>query len=125
MRSHYIRRPEDMPAYSPANHSGTTNRRLVGPDVNGARYLEIIHGTLEAGGGAAEHAHAGLEQATYVLDGEATVFIDGVAHRIKTGDLLFFPEGVFHEFKIDSGPIKLLVIYGPPYGENPSKVIKR
>jgi quercetin dioxygenase-like cupin family protein len=123
--SPYIIRAGDSPAYSPANHAGTTNRRLVAPGINGARYLEILEGTLEPGGGAEEHAHPAMEQATYVLEGEARVIIDGVESLIKTGDMLFFPAGVFHEFKVDRGRLRLLVIYAPPYGEDPDKVVKR
>ena len=38
----YVLRPEDVPSYSPANHSGTKNYRLVAPGVNGAQFMEII-----------------------------------------------------------------------------------
>jgi hypothetical protein len=34
-------------SYSPANHSGTKNYRLVSPGVNGARYMEIIYCDIE------------------------------------------------------------------------------
>jgi quercetin dioxygenase-like cupin family protein len=66
-----------------------------------------------------------MEQATYVLEGEATAEIDGVTHHVKAGDLLFFPAGVFHDLRVISDRIRLLVIYAPPYGEDPKKVIRR
>ena len=31
MTRKYVLRPEDVPSYSPANHEGTKNYRLVGP----------------------------------------------------------------------------------------------
>jgi quercetin dioxygenase-like cupin family protein len=123
--SPYIIRPEDVPAYSPANHSGTRNHRMVAPGVNGARFMEVIYGDLERGGGAAPHAHPGMEQATYVIEGEGTLTADGAEHVIKAGDLLFFPAEVFHEVKVVSERLKLLVIYSPPYGEDPAKVVTR
>jgi quercetin dioxygenase-like cupin family protein len=122
-RSKYILRPEDVPSYSPANHSGTTNHRMVAPGVNGAQFMEVIYGDLERGGGAAPHAHPGMEQATYVIEGEGTLIVDGVEHKIAAGDLLFFPAEVFHEVKVVSERLKLLVIYSPPYGEDPKKVV--
>ncbi len=121
----YVIRPEDVTPYSPANHSGTRNYRLVAPGVNGAKYMEIIYGDIERHAGAVAHAHPDMEQATYVIDGEATVEVDGVKHHVAKGDLLFFPSRVFHDIQVISERIKLLVIYAPPYGENPEKVVKR
>jgi quercetin dioxygenase-like cupin family protein len=125
MHNKYVIRPEDVPSYSPANHSGTKNYRLVAPGVNGAQFMEIIYGDIERHAGAVPHAHPGLEQATYVIEGEATAEVDGVVYQVRAGDVLFFPAEVFHDLKVISERIKLLVIYAPPYGENPDKVIKR
>jgi quercetin dioxygenase-like cupin family protein len=122
-RSKYILRPADVPSYSPANHSGTKNHRLVAPGVNGAQFMEVIFGDLERGGGAAPHAHPGMEQATYIVEGEGLLVVDGAEHKIAAGDLLFFPAEVFHEVKVISERLKLLVVYSPPYGEDPKKVI--
>ena len=58
----YVLRPEDVPSYSPANHSGTKNHRLVAPGINGARYMEIIYGDIERHEGAVAHAHPDLER---------------------------------------------------------------
>jgi quercetin dioxygenase-like cupin family protein len=121
----YVLRPEDVPSYSPANHSGTKNHRLVAPGINGAQFMEIIYGDIERHSGSVAHAHPGLEQATYVIEGEAKVEVDGVTHHVSSGDLLFFPAQVFHDIQVISERIKLLVIYAPPYGEDPKKVIKR
>ena len=121
----YVLRPEDVSPYSPANHSGTRNYRLVAPGVNGARYMEIIYGDIARHAGAVAHAHPDLEQATYIIEGEASVEVDGVTHRVSAGDLLFFPAKVFHDIQVISDRIKLLVIYAPPYGEDRAKVIKR
>jgi quercetin dioxygenase-like cupin family protein len=93
--------------------------------VNGAQYMEIIYGDIQRHAGAVAHAHPAMEQATYVLEGEATVNIDGEQNHVQAGDLLFFPVGVFHDIQVISERIKLLVIYAPPYGEDPGKVIRR
>jgi quercetin dioxygenase-like cupin family protein len=121
----YVIRPEDVPFYSPANHTGTRNHRLVSPGVNGARYMEIVYGDIERREGSVAHAHPDMEQAVYVIEGEATAEIDGVINHIRSGDLLFFPAGVFHDLKVKSERIRMLVIYSPPYEEAPAKVVKR
>jgi len=125
MHNKYVIRPEDVPSYSPANHSGTRNYRLVAPGVNGSRFMEIIYGDIERHAGSVAHAHPGMEQATYVIEGEATAEVDGTVYHVRAGDLLFFPSEVFHDLKVISERIKLLVIYAPPYGEAPDKVIQR
>jgi quercetin dioxygenase-like cupin family protein len=116
-------RPSELEGYSPANHHGTTNVRLIGAH-NGAKYMEVLLGEFVPGGNALAHAHPALEQAVYVLEGTAIAGIDGVEHEVRAGDVMFFPEGVFHSLKVTSAKVKLLVMYAPPYGEDPGKVIR-
>ncbi|MCK9511235.1 MAG: cupin domain-containing protein [Pigmentiphaga sp.] len=116
-------RPSELSGYSPANHHGTTNVRIVGPE-NGARHMELVLGEIVAGGNALPHAHPGLEQAAYVLEGTAVAGIDGKEYEVRPGDVMFFPEGVFHSIRVTSETLRLLVIYAPPYGEDPAKVIR-
>jgi len=123
-KSPYVIRPSEIEPYSPANHTGTKNYRLVGPIANGAKYMEIAIGDIERNEGAPAHAHPDLEQAVYVLEGEAIAGIDGVDHHISQGDMVFYPPKVFHSIKVLSERIKLLVIYSPPYGEDPEKVMR-
>ena len=123
-KTKYVIRTEDVTPYSPANHSGTKNYRLVGPTVNGAQAMEIVLGDIERNEGAVAHAHPGLEQAAYVLEGEALSVIDGVEYHVKPGDMCFFPANVFHSIKVLTDRLKVLVVYSPPYGESPDKVVK-
>ena len=124
-KSPYIIRASETKPYSPANHTGTKNYRLVGPELNGAKYMEIVLGDIERNEGSPAHAHPDLEQAVYILEGEAIAGIDGVDHHVRAGDLMFFPARVFHSIKVLSERIKLLVIYSPPYDEDPAKVIRQ
>ena len=122
--SPYVIRPYEQPFYSPANHTGTRNYRLVGPKTNGSKYLEIALGDIERHEGSPAHAHPDLEQAVYILEGEAIAGIDGVDHHVCAGDMMFFPAQVFHSINVLTERIKLLVIYSPPYGEDPAKLIR-
>jgi quercetin dioxygenase-like cupin family protein len=121
--SPYIIRASEQPSYSPANHTGTKNYRLVGPSVNGAKYMEIVLGDIERHEGSPPHAHPDLEQAVYILEGEAIAGINGVDHHVRPGDMMFFPARVFHSIKVLSERIKMLVIYSPPFDEDPAKVM--
>jgi quercetin dioxygenase-like cupin family protein len=124
-KSKYVIHPADMEAYSPANHTGTKNTRLVSAEINGAQFMEVIIGEVERGANISAHAHPGMEQAQFFIEGEAEVIIDGVAHQARAGDLCFFPADIFHSIRVVSERMKVLIIYSPPYGENPAKVIHK
>ena len=121
--SRYLVREKDVQGYSPANHHGTVNKRLVSQANVGAQHMEVVLGTLEKGGGALPHAHPGMEQACYLLEGTAVVEVDGETFAMLPGDTCFFPQDVMHIFRVTSDtPVRLLVIYSPPYAENPARV---
>jgi quercetin dioxygenase-like cupin family protein len=125
VKSQYIVRAGDMPSYSPANHTGTRNTRLVNEALNGARFMEVILGDIERGAGVSTHAHPGMEQAQYFLEGEAEVKIGDETHQVRAGDLCFFPADVFHSVRVTSARAKVLIIYSPPYAESPDKVVRK
>jgi hypothetical protein len=43
----YFVKPDHVQPYSPANHTGTVNRRLIGPETVGAEQLEVVLGVVE------------------------------------------------------------------------------
>ena len=121
----YFVSTEDTPGYHPANHTGTLNRRLISPETVGARHLEVLHGTIEKGKGALPHAHPGIEQVVYVLEGRAIAEVGGQRKEMGPGDCCFFPPDTMHVFTVVSDePAKILVIYSPPYEESPERVVR-
>ncbi|MDH4326237.1 MAG: cupin domain-containing protein, partial [Betaproteobacteria bacterium] len=72
-RSRYHIRQADVTPYSPANHTGTKNFRLIGRETVGAKQVEMLIGEVERGQGALPHAHPGIEQVCYLLEGAAQV----------------------------------------------------
>ena len=122
--SKYRVRQSEVTSYSPANHTGTKNFRLIGPETVGAKQVEVLIGELERGKGALPHAHPGIEQVCYLLEGEAHVEVGGEEFDMKPGEACFFPAGSMHLFVATSERVKVMVIYAPPYGENPDKVIR-
>ncbi len=117
--SKYHVRQSDVKPYSPANHTGTHNFRLIGPETVGARQLEMLVGEVERGKGALPHAHPGIEQACYMLDGTADVEIGGEKFVLAPGDACFFPADEMHKLTVTSGKARILVMYSPPYMEKP------
>ncbi len=116
---------QSVTPYHPANHVGTTNYRLIGPETVGAKALEVLVGVIEKGKGALPHSHPGMEQACYMLEGRALAEVDGQSRELGPGDCCFFPAGMRHTFTVTSDtPARVLVIYSPPYGEAPEKVIR-
>jgi mannose-6-phosphate isomerase-like protein (cupin superfamily) len=125
MAKRYLVRAADVAPYQPANHTGTTNRRLIGPETVGAKNIELLLGVIEKSRGAEPHAHPGMEQVCYLLEGTASVEIDGERCDMQPGDACYFPAGKMHKFTATSEkPAKVLVIYSPPYGESPDKVVR-
>ena len=124
MSSRYHIRQSDVPPYSPANHTGTQNFRLISAETVGAKQLEVLVGEIERGKGAFPHAHPGIEQVCYLLEGEAHVEVGGDRFEMKPGEACFFPPDKLHLFLVTSERAKVLVIYSPPYGEDPKKVVR-
>jgi quercetin dioxygenase-like cupin family protein len=121
----YFIRPNEVPGYHPANHTGTVNRRLIGPETVGAKQIEVVLGVVEKGKGAQPHAHPGIEQVCYMLEGRAKVEVAGQSTELGPGECCFFPADAPHVFTVISDePAKVLVIYSPPYGESPEKAIR-
>jgi quercetin dioxygenase-like cupin family protein len=119
----YLVRPSALKPYSPANHTGTSNLRLIGPET-GARQVEVVLGDVEQGRGALPHAHPGIEQVCYLLEGSAHVEVDGERFEMQAGDACFFPPDKPHVFQATSKRARVLVIYAPPYLEKPENVRK-
>ena len=121
----YFVRAGEVPGYHPANHVGTFNRRIIGLETVGARQLEVVLGTIEKGKGALPHAHPGIEQACYMLEGRARAEVGGESCELGPGDSCFFPPDLPHVFTVVSEePVKVLVIYAPPYEESPERVVR-
>jgi quercetin dioxygenase-like cupin family protein len=121
----YFVNAQSVTPYHPANHIGTTNYRLIGPETVGAKALEVLVGVIEKGKGALPHSHPGIEQVCYMLEGSALAEVDGQSRELGPGDCCFFPADMRHTFTVTSDtPARVLVIYSPPYGEAPEKVIR-
>ena len=125
MAKPFFVRGAEVPVYHPANHTGTANRRLIGADTVGAKGVEVVLGVIEKDSGALPHAHPGIEQVCYLLEGTAVAEVEGERCELGPGDACYFPAYKMHKFTATSDkPVKVLVVYTPPYGERPENVIR-
>lgn len=125
MPSPHVVKADGGQAYSPVNHTGTSNRRVISRSLVGARHVEVLIGTIVKGHGALRHAHPTLEQASYLLEGEGLSEVDGVERVVRPGRWKFNPEGSPHRFTVTSDtPVKVVVVYAPPYAEDPQGAIR-
>ena len=120
-RSRYHIRQADVTPYSPAHHTGTRNFRLIGRETVGANQVEMLIGEIERGRGALPHAHPGIEQVCYLLEGTAHVEVGGETFELAAGEACFFPADLPHLFTATSERAKVMVIYAPPYEEDPAR----
>ena len=66
--------------------------------------------SMQKGGGMPRHTNT-LEHEQYVLRGEATITIGDEIHHVKTGDVVFIPEGAIHSYQNTSDePFEFLCI---------------
>ena len=136
-KSRYFVKEADVTPYSPANHGDTVNRRLIGPETVGAKHVEVLLGVVGGklagdGGGALPHRHPSRsrrdsrwrKQVCYMLSGRARAEVGGETCELGPGDSCFFPANEVHAFtRISEEPVRVLVIYSPPYGESKEKGI--
>ena len=109
---------KDVTPYSPLNHTGTVNRRLIGPKEAGSKNLEVLLGVVSKSHGALPHSHPGIDQVCYVIAGRAIAEVGGQRDELGPGDACFFPADMPHTFTaVRDEPVRVLVIYTPPYGE--------
>jgi quercetin dioxygenase-like cupin family protein len=117
-------RAADLAAYMPANHTGTSNVRVICPETVGATALEVLIGTIVKSHGAKPHAHPHLEQCAYMMEGTGESQAEDRVEAMVAGTWSYVPAGAFHSFRVTSDqPGRVLVVYAPPYGENPAQTI--
>jgi quercetin dioxygenase-like cupin family protein len=96
-----------------AQASGLT-RTLVGrADVSvPGREAVVARVEVAPGAKAGRHTHPG-DEISYVLEGEATLLIDGQAPRtVKAGESFVIPAGVVHDAHNESSaPTRLIGVY--------------
>ena len=82
---------------------------------SGAR-LQLVLMSLSPGEELGGEIHADTDQFFRIEQGKGRVIIDGVPHKVSSGDGVVVPAGAHHNV-ICTGhaPLKFYTIYGPPH----------
>jgi len=88
----------DVPAESVGEQGpGASLRWLIDDARDGAPVYALRMVEIEPGGHSPHHRH-GYEHENFVVEGRGRVFMDGVWHDLRAGDVVFVPAGVEHEY---------------------------
>jgi putative monooxygenase len=90
-----ILRPAEIPARD--RGGGARTIPLVTKQVGAKAFLNGVT-TFGPGGAIAEHTH-NCDESVVILEGNAIVHIDGIAHSVSVGDTSFVTAGIRHYFE--------------------------
>ena len=77
---------------------GTHIRWLIDKEHDGAPVAALRMIEIGQGGNSPRHTHP-YEHENYVIDGVGQVFIEDQWHDLKTGDVVFIPPDVLHQYR--------------------------
>ena len=81
--------------------------------VLGADHVAMFTVDYEVGGAAQAHDHP-FEEAYVFLDGEIEAELDGEAHTLRAGDIVFAPVGSVHGFyNVSQGRVRWIETQAP------------
>jgi mannose-6-phosphate isomerase-like protein (cupin superfamily) len=76
--------------------------------------LSVIQERAPPGSAEVRHRHARARQFFFVLEGEATLEIDGVAHVLGSRDGVEVPAGAAHQFRNESPRDVVFLVISTP-----------
>jgi len=80
-------------------HGGSGGRKLLLADNEIKNVQAMTYGFLPAGAKFAWHMHEKINEIMFVLRGQGTVRDEDGIYPYSTGDVVVFPQGVFHEIE--------------------------
>jgi quercetin dioxygenase-like cupin family protein len=82
------------------------------PGLKEAAMTELV---MLPGASVAEHSHDTSAELLYVIEGHATMTLDGQASVLRGGMAIFIPAGVKHSMKVDTKiePLRAIQVYTP------------
>ena len=73
----------------------------------------VLEDELERGKVTPMHLHPDVDEATYVIEGELLLNVDGEEHVLGAGGFMFAPRGCPHAFAVTSERARILAIHTP------------
>ena len=86
-------------------------RRMLQPEVFFTNWAYVDHIVVPAGASVGKHAHAGVEEFYYVMNGSGTARVGSESASIKKGDAVPVLFNDVHSFENDgSGDLEFMVV---------------
>jgi quercetin dioxygenase-like cupin family protein len=115
LRRYHIHNGVDVAAVSIANaehyHWGQS---CDGWHLLASDDLSVIEERMPSGSFEQRHRHVHARQFFYVLEGEAVLELEGVAHRLRQGQGLHVPPGSAHQMRNESSSDVRFVVVSTP-----------
>jgi quercetin dioxygenase-like cupin family protein len=103
-----VKHAKDVEANNVAAGKDTTIQVLISSQEGPNFALRKF--SMQKGGGMPRHTNT-VEHEQYVLRGQATITIGDETHQVKTGDVVFIPEGAIHSYQnMGDEPFEFLCI---------------
>jgi mannose-6-phosphate isomerase-like protein (cupin superfamily) len=98
---------------------GSTIRSLLDLTNAPVEQQSLAEAALEPGVATDRHYHRLSEEIYFILEGSATMEIDGETREVGPGDAILIPTGDWHQIR-STGPVKLrfLCCCAPPYSHD-------
>ena len=90
---------------------GTVARILLDGEQTGGAFA-AFEALLPRGASPPVHSHP-QDETFYILEGEATVWVDGQPCPCQAGAIAFAPGGTPHSFRVESDTARMLVLSTP------------
>jgi quercetin dioxygenase-like cupin family protein len=104
----------------PSSHATWRAEGMGKSTIYESAHLLVGLNAFEPGQSHALHAHAGMDKAYFVIEGEGLFLLEGQELPMRAGDLLVAPEGVPHGVRNDSGARLLVMAMLAPGPGRPS-----
>jgi mannose-6-phosphate isomerase-like protein (cupin superfamily) len=93
---------------------GSEIRSLLDLACAPVKNQSLAEARLPAGAATERHYHRDSEEFYYLLEGHATMEIDGETRNVVPGDAILIPPGAWHQIHTDAG-VRFLCCCAPPY----------
>jgi mannose-6-phosphate isomerase-like protein (cupin superfamily) len=95
---------------------GSTIRSLLDLSNAPVANQSLAEATIGPGVSTIRHHHRVSEEIYYLVEGAATMELDGETTEVRTGDAILIPPGAWHRITASGeGPVRLLCSCSPPW----------
>ena len=107
-----LRNVSDQPAF--VTKDGSTVCEILNHSNAPVRHQSLAEATLPAGASTQRHFHRLSEEIYFLLEGNASMEIDGEFREVGPGDAILIPPGAWHRITARSD-VRFLCCCAPPY----------